>query len=196
SFYKLRAETNGVAIEELSSGSLTLSSLTNNGVYHYSGGGNLTINTSAIIGPRRLVILSEGDITINDPITLTDQKSIIILASKRDIIVNPNVGETDPNSDTFNIQAILSAEGNINLPSGVPCPASDKRLNIEGTLIANADNPFGKVVNGGKLNNNRDLCELGNQDNPSLYVKSRLSFVTQLTDFYKISSKYWNEIAP
>jgi hypothetical protein len=203
-FYKNRAKTTGTQLYALpgcqSEGTPSnctysgdINSLPENRVYYVEG--NLTLNnSSAIIGAKRYIFLANGNITINGSIILNNSNTLIIFAAKNNLIVGPAVGGT-PSSSAFHIQSILTAENDIILQNTAVCPTSGLRLNIEGTLVANADNPFGIDLDGGILDNRRDLCSQ-NASYPSLFVKPRLSFIVQLSDFYKISSKFWNEVAP
>lgn len=194
SFYMNRAATTGTEIFTINSPYTNLNTLTENRVYRAEG--DLVINgNSSINGPKRLVILADGDIRINGNITVNHPNSLIILAAKKDIVISQTVGGA-PNATAFNIQAILTAENDIIVESNpASCPTSDLRLNVEGSLVANSDNPFGREINGGILRNQRNLCT-NNANYPSLFVKSRLSFITELSDFYKVSSRFWNEVAP
>lgn len=167
----------------------------------YYVSGNLNFNpqggNTSIRPDSRIIILAEGDITINKNVLVTGSDSLLIFAAKNDIIITEEVGESNPLSESPNIQAILSAENNVEIKGKANCPAEpDLRLNIEGSLIANADNPFGIDSNGGKLiYDSRTLCAQ-DANNPVLYVKPRLSFITSLSDFYKVSTSTWNEVEP
>src|SRR5690606_27921747 len=114
------------------------------------------------------------------PVTVNHPDALIVFAAKDDIIIGQSVGSA-PNTTNFALQAILTAEDDIIIQGNAACPTPDLRLNIEGTLVANADNPFGRDPNGGILANQRSLCQL-NETYPSLYVRSRLSFITELSD--------------
>ncbi len=72
--------------------------------------------------------------------------------------------------------------------------SSDERLNIGGALIANALNPFSESGSG-RLINKRTLCA-DDANYPTLYVASRVDFLTQMTDFYKTAYKAFREIEP
>lgn len=206
-FYVKRAQENGLRTENLpgcpevgscSNFNRPLSELDHQKIYHVNGDLNFNPSTSLLDSNSRVIILVNGNINLNKQVLVRDGNSLLILAAKKDINIAPSVGQSNPSSAGFDIQAILSAENNINLLSAenVSCPSiSDLRLNIEGTLIANSDNPFGVDPTGGKLNNHRTLCD-EDANHPTLFVKSRLSFVTALTDFYKISTGIWNEIEP
>ncbi len=204
SFYKNRAETTGTQFYSLpgcpaagTPGNCVytgnINSLPENRVYLTTG--NLTFtNNSTIDSAKRYIFLASGNITINGRVLVNNANSLVIFAAKEDLLVGSSVGGTSTDT-AFHIQSILTAENDIILQSTTTCPTSGLRLNVEGTLVANADNPFGVDRNGGILDNRRDLCAQNTQY-PSLYVKPRLSFIIQLSDFYKISSKFWNEVAP
>lgn len=208
SFYKKRQEQSAaVNLTPLPgcspSGNCTfiasLSSLNNQTFYYVDG--DLTFNPSgpanrSINNDHKIIILAKGNITINSDVRVATGKSLLIFAAKGDVTIGTNVGEVNPSSTNPNLQAIITAENDILIPSIANCPATaDRRLNIEGTLVANADNPFGVESAGGRLINDRTLCT-ADATNPSLFVKSRLSFITALTDFYKVSNSMWNEVAP
>jgi len=71
---------------------------------------------------------------------------------------------------------------------------SDLRINIGGALVANSLKPFA-TTGTGTVQNRRSLCT-NNLLYPSLYIGSRPDFLTQLTDFYKISYTKWQEVNP
>ncbi len=204
SFYKNRAQTTGTQMYALpgcqpvgtpSNCTYTgnINSLPENRVYYVEG--NLTFtNNSTIDGAKRFIFLANGTITINGQVRVNNTNTLVIFAAKNDVVIGTGVGGTASDT-TFHIQSILTAENDIILNNTATCPTSSLRLNVEGTLVANAKNPFGVQRNGGILDNRRDLCA-SNAQYPSLYVRPRLSFITQLSDFYKISSKFWNEVAP
>ncbi len=204
SFYIKRSQQTGPQLVNLphcpTSGRCTfsrpLSELDHQVLYHVDG--DLIFNPSdpLLDSNARVVILVNGTLTINRDARVRDGKSLLILAAKNNVIIGNDVGQLNPESSAPNIQAIITAEDNITIQGTADCPANpDRRLNIEGTLVANSDNPFGVESSGGKLINNRTLCS-ADSDNPSLYVKSRLSFITSLTDFYKVSTSIWNEVEP
>jgi hypothetical protein len=204
SFYKNRAETTGTQFYALpgcptvgTPGNCTytgnINALPANRVYYVEG--NLTLsNNSQIDGAKRYIFLASGTITVNGRVTVNNANTLVILAAKDDVVIGSGVGGAATDS-TFHVQSIITAEDDVILQNSNTCPTAGLKLNIEGTIVANADNPFGVERDGGILDNRRDLCAQ-NTTYPSLYVKPRLSFITQLSDFYKISNKFWNEIAP
>jgi len=192
-FYKSRAKTEGVEIHPLTAGTLNPNEITESGVYEANG--NLIINSYTHTNGNRVVILANGDVTINTPINIPVSQGLFIVAAKGNIIIPPTIGTTTLSSSTPNLVGYYSAEGSIVLPSAANCPSTpDRRLNVAGALIANSVKPF--ASNGtGSIQNQRTLCN-ENLNYPSIYVSSRLDFLTQLTDFYKVPFTKWREERP
>lgn len=178
----------------------------------YTVSGNLNITNYSHTSGTHVVILVNGDATINT--TRVDGKAVLldpagnnlfVLAAKGYIYIGESVGTTyDSNVNT--LDGVYSAEGNIVIQGDGTnvCnvnPAGDKRLNVGGALIANADYPFkGNSLitddpGGGQINNQRSLC-IHNLGYPSLRVNTRTDFITRLTDFYKESDYRWEEVEP
>ena len=134
-------------------------------------------------------MLIPGDVNIQGDIAVPDS-SLFILASKGNINISSNVAS---------IEAYYSSERNILIPSraDLDCSVSgkeDKQLTVDGALVANALKPFASMQPG-RVVNERDLCT-GNPSTPSLFVKTRLGFLTLMTDFYKTYETKWEEILP
>ncbi len=193
SFYKARARTEGATVHPLTPGTLNQNEITESGVFEASG--DLVINSYSHVAGRRVVILASGNITINTPITISTGQGLLIVASKQNLTIASSIGQTTLNSTTSSLDGYYSAEGSIILPSGANCPTTpDRRLNIGGALVANSVKPFS--TNGtGTLQNQRTLCT-DNLNYPTLYISSRLDFLTQLTDFYKVPYAKWREERP
>lgn len=160
--------------------------------------GELTIDNeieipgSSSFANRRVVLLVNGDVNINNNIKV-DTGSLFILASSGNIFIDKEVGE-NPSSTATNLEGYYSAEGRIRiLGNSDPCTDDDKRLNVAGSLISNARKPFRVTGNGIDLD--RSLCA-SNSTYPTLFVTSRLDFLTQLTDFYKTTYSKWTELKP
>jgi hypothetical protein len=147
------------------------------------------------MGNKKIIIIADGNITINGDIS-TGAGGILILAAQQNVVIGAGVGSA-ANSSAFNIAAILSAEEDVVIEgrttTGV-CPTNDERLNINGTIIANAARPFATGESGDVINN-RTLCA-SNAQYPVLYVQPRLNFIVNLTDLYTTSTNLWNEVAP
>lgn len=192
SFYLSQAQQKNVTVTELCSADCTKdgASVTNTfGIQRVKG--NLTISSNGTLpATKHLILLVDGAVTINGSINVpggAGAKRLFIVASKGDITVASGVTSLD---------GIYTSEGSILLPSAANCTANtpDVQLLVSGTLVANAFHPF--ATNGsGKLVNNRTLCA-GDATTPSLKVQTRLDFITELTDFYKLSNKTFRETQP
>jgi hypothetical protein len=193
-FYKAKAKQEGVTVDPIDDGIVDLSSLTQSGVYEVKGAadggsGNIIINSSSIISNKHIVLLSEGDVTINANILVTKGSGgLLVIAAKGSITVAPSV---------TTLEGYYSAQKDIileSIDSTNTCKTKDTQLLVNGALIANALKPFATGV-GGTVQNYRSLC-IDNLTTPSLVVTSRPDFLTQLTDFYKTSYTKWSEVNP
>jgi len=193
-FYESRAAETGVSIKSISD----LSQITGSGVYELSAGA--INNPYTVPNGQHIVILAPADLTINAPMTVpSGTKSLLIVAAKGNLTIGAGVGTTATDPNTFSLQGIYTSEKNIVL-AGTGCSAGnnpDKRLNVGGVLIANSLRPFDSN-GGGKIQNQRSLCTTssGNGQYPSLFVSTRLDFITQLTQFYKTTYQKWEEVQP
>ena len=194
-FYKSKTKQDGVTITQISSGTFDQTQITGSGVYESPG--DLTINLYTHVNGRRVVILVNGNVTINaSTISIPQNQGIFIVAAKGNITIGKTVGTATLNSTASNIDGYYTAQGSIIL-DGDTCAdgtTSDLRLNIGGTLVANSLKPF-SITGTGTLQNKRSLCT-NNLLYPSLYINARPDFITQLTDFYKTSYTKWQEVNP
>lgn len=166
------------------------------GVYRVPDGtilsNNITLNAN-----RHIILLVNGNITIDAQVTATAGSGrLFIVAARGNITIKPDVGTITSSSTATQLDGFYTAEGNITLESKANCTISspDERLNIGGALIANALYPFSS--NGiGRIVNNRTLCA-DDANYPTLYIASRVDFLTQMTDFYKTANKAFREIEP
>lgn len=174
---------------------LTAGASSAQGFYHKEG--NLTINQNITVPlGNTVILLVNGDIDIRNPITVA-HGSTLIIAAKGNITIQPTLGvaittEYDPLvPSSAPLQGIYTAEGSITLESTTTCPTPSSRLNVSGSLIANSLRPFA-TNGGGKVINERSLC-LDNRNFPSLKVYHRASFATNLSNILKSQSRRWNE---
>lgn len=199
-FYKSKARQDGITITPLAVGIFDQAPITGSGIYEAPG--DLTINLYTHVNGRRVVILVDGNVTINAPITISQNQGVLIVAAKGNMTVAKTVGVTY-NTDyalgtlsTHSLDGYYSAQGSIVL-DGDTCPdgtTADLRLNVGGVLIANSLKPFA-TTGTGTIQNKRSVCA-NSTTYPSLYVASRPDFITQLTDFYKTSYTKWQEVNP
>ncbi len=193
-FYKQKTKQDGVTVTSLTPGTFDQSQITASGVYEAAG--DLTINAYTHVPGRRVVLLVDGNVTINSPITIPVNQGVFILAAKGNITVAKTVGTNTASSTTTNLDGYYSAQGSI-VVDGDTCTdgtTSDLRLNVGGALIANSLKPF-STTGTGTVQNKRSLCGDG-ANYPSLFVATRPDFLTQLTDFYKTSYTKWQEVNP
>lgn len=200
-FIKSKARQDGITVKSLTAGTFDQSEITGTGIYEYDG--DLTINTYNHIPGTRVIILVSGNVTINeDFIEVPTGGGIFILAAKGNITIAKTIGTATLTSTVTNLDGYYTAEGSIIIESKTPVltdqckpgALDDLRLNVGGALIANSRKPF-STAGTGTIQNKRSLCT-NNLLYPSLYVASRPDFLTQLTDFYKVSYTKWEEERP
>ena len=198
SFYASRIDQTNIATNSIpgcSPGSCStgLSNLAT-GVYRHEG--DLTITSYSHSLGSHVLILVNGNITIASNISVpAGQSNLLIVAAKGNITIDKAIGTTTLLNTSPAISGIFTAQGSI-IADGDGCPTAvpDKRLNIQGSIVANSLKPF-NVGASGAFVNRRSLC-LQDQFFPSVYVASRLDFVMQLTNFYKTAYVRWRELAP
>lgn len=194
-FLKSKARQDGVKVTPLTPGTFDQTQITGSGIYESSG--DLTINSYTHTNGRRVVILVNGNVIINaSNVTVPVGQGLFIVAAKGNITIAKTIGTATLTSTTANIDGYYTAEGSI-IIDGDKCADSvtpDLRLNVGGALIANSLKPFA-TTGTGTLQNKRSLCT-NNLTYPSLFVSSRPDFLTQLTDFYKVSYTKWQEAKP
>lgn len=166
------------------------------GVYSVSIPANGTLTLKATKNPFTngdYVILVSGDATtkvnIDSPISVPSGNTLL-LTSQTDIHVDPTVGVSGPTNYTPTIEGFYSSDKNfiVDKDPSVQCPAEDKKLNIQGAIVANA------ALNGGSFQINRDMC--ADDTCPVVTVKSRLDFVLNAPKFYLRSTVIQKEVAP
>lgn len=204
SFFEAKAKQEGVAFFDINSGSgsnldwsTIMPEVSAGKVIRITGNIDIgsppsSLNFFNATSKRRAAILVNGDVKIEDNIRVPADRGLLIIASKQDINVEPNV---------LQIDGYYSAEGSIviNSDPSTDCSAlpetRDQYMIVEGALIANADLPFAQKTDTDRVFNRRTLCS-ENVNGPALLVRSRLDFLTQLTDFYKTTYSKWTELKP
>ena len=199
-FYKSKASQLGTTVTQIDPNTFNQAQITGSGVYEAPG--DLTINLYNHVNGRRVVLLVDGNVTLNAPISIPQNQGIFILAAKGNITVAKTVGvafNTDyvlATANTHSLDGYYTAQGSVIL-DGDTCPdgtTADLRLNVGGALIANALKPFA-TTGTGTIQNKRSICA-NSTTYPSLFIASRPDFITQLTDFYKTSYTKWQEVNP
>lgn len=201
SFYISKARREGVSINtitSIASSALIPPSGADNQIFEFKGAATIS-NPISIPNDVRVILLVDGDINIEDEISV-GTNSLFILAASGNIVVSKEVGvESTPasnlSSKTPNLEGIYTAEKGMTIDGENDCSTeTDRRLNVSGALIANSKSPFASGE-GGKIKLDRSLCD-SNGKYPALYVASRLDFLVNLTDFYKTNYSKWTEEKP
>lgn len=169
------------------------------GIYKVEG--NLSIGTTAYTfgpGTGNYIILINGNLDINRKIRVNVGSTAIFSASGN-ITVNKFIGETTASTACnitthggCSIEGLYSADKDFIADGLKDCsdPMSpDKRLNVAGTVIANAGRTGNTFIN------RRDLCD-GNSSNPSVTFTERPDFMLSYPSFVKQTTRAWQEVAP
>jgi len=163
----------------------SLTNITAHGIYKAE---DLTINADYTFPANQsFIILINGNLTINGKIKVP-VGSTAIFSAKGNITVNKTVGET-VSSTASTIEGLYSADRDFIADGTNSCPTIDKRLNVAGSVIANAGR------GGGTFTNNRTLCE-GNSTNPSVSFTERPDFMLNYPSMVKQTTRAWQEVAP
>lgn len=162
-----------------------ISSSLTHGIYQTAG--DLVVSSPVTFGPGNFIILVNGDLYVNAKITVP-VGSTAIFSAKRNITVNRLIGES-AFSTAPTIEGLYSADNDFVADGANSCPTIDNRLNVAGSVIANA----GRV--GGTFINNRTLC-VGNSTNPSVSFIERPDFMLNYPSMVKQIPRSWQEVAP
>ena len=162
----------------------------------YMTGGDLTIDSPVTFGTGNFVILVNGSLDIKAKITVP-VGSTAVFSVKDDITVDKAFGEahgTVCNTTTHagcDIEGLYSADHSFiaDGDSGNNCPTEDLRLNVAGSVIANA----GRGV--GVFENKRSLCA-DNSTDPSVSFTERPDFMLNYPSFVRQIPRAWQELAP
>lgn len=165
-------------------------SLTNtlsNGIYLANT--NVILESSQLPAGKDFIFLINGTLTINGNISVPKGSTATFIV-KEDIIVNRTAGEDIYTSSQPNIQGYYSTDKNFTVDGTNDCTiAPDKRLNIEGTVIANASRTDGR------FKNNRTLC-LKNRECQVITFAGRPDFLLNTPEVLQHGSSLWQEVAP
>ncbi|MBI2622040.1 hypothetical protein HYW66_00160 [Candidatus Microgenomates bacterium] len=160
---------------------------------NYKATGDTTIPAAGgawtIGAGQKLVVLIEGNLTINREIVVPAGSYLAFFVSG-DISVDPSIGTTHNNDSGNQLEGIYAANGSFRTGQTVVCNPGNNRLNIGGTVVADAD------LNGsGNISQQR--C-LGPRDNlyPSFYVNYRPDFLLNAPPVVQRSGLLWQEVAP
>jgi len=158
-----------------------------NGVYTANGSVTLR-NTYTFPANKNFVFLIKGSLTINNDIHVPTATTVLFSALN-DINVGSNVGEAQATSKNSNLEGWYSAGEDFVILGGATCPAADRRLNVAGAIVVNAE------LQGGSFLNQRDLCA-GNLTCPVFYITERPDFTLNAPPFLQAAPRIWQEVAP
>lgn len=171
-----------------------------NGVYLINGGLTTPSSGYTFSTGKNYVILVNGDLTIAGNILVPNGSTVSFIV-KEDIIVNSDVGESlqttacsiprtlNAVSTGCNIEGYYSANGIFSMLGTGEC-ATEKRLNLAGSLVVNAN-----LATSNAFDNQRDLCA-GNATCPVFTITERPDFLLNSPDLIKRSNYIWQEVAP
>lgn len=170
----------------------------------YQANGDLVIVNASYTFPtiaqgKAFVFLINGNLRLMGNILVPVGNSHVTFTAYSDIIIDKGVGV--PTSTTScdytqvghpgcNIEGFYSADRNFVFDGAPSCPGTaDKRVNIAGSIVANA-----RYI-GGYVQNLRDLCD-GNLQCPSYTVTERPDLMLTAPSFLKHPNSVWQEVAP
>lgn len=167
-----------------------------NGIYTASSSLTISgINSSSpantLDNDKRIIILVDGNLTINSEVHVPISSSFTFSASNN-IIIGANIGVA-ANSTSYapQIEGFYSADASFIIEGNNNCTIGpDKRLNIAGSVIARANQNIS-----GSITNNRDLC-IYNLDCPTYTITARPDFLLNAPEFIKHPNYIWKEVAP
>ncbi len=157
----------------------------------YGANGNVKINTSSLKAASNYIFLINGTLTINGNITIPTT-STALFTSSSNIIIDKSVGAASNSfpRPTGQLQGFYSADNSFTIQGNNNCSLGiDKMLNIEGSVVVNANGTGGSVVN------QRNLCG-DNATIPSLTIAPRLDFILNAPSFLMVPDVISNEVAP
>jgi len=174
-FLKETAEGSGIFPKD---NIASLNDISAHGIYKAEG---LTVNEDYRFPENQnFIILINGSLNINAKI-IVPVGSTVVFSAKEDITVGRTVGE---------IQGLYSADEDFTVDTASSCPGTaDSKLNVSGTVIANAGR------RGGTFDNRRSLCS-GNSTAPSVTFTERPDFMLNYPSMVKQIPRYWQEVAP
>ncbi len=141
---------------------------------------------------QNYIFLINGKLTVKGDITIPNG-STALFSSSGNIVIDKSVGAASNSlpKPAGQLQGFYSTDKNFVLEGKNNCPAPDKMLNVEGSIIMNAAGNGGN----GKLINNRSLCG-ANSNTPSLTISPRLDFILNAPTFLMRDETISREVAP
>lgn len=189
------ASQNGITPIDLSNSctllNCTLPANLANGVYLADG--DLNLNTYTFPNSKNYVFLINGDLRIKGAIDVP-AGSTATFSVRENIIIDKDLIGVVYNSLVTGVEGFYSADGSFTIDgygsSACATVNEDKRLNIGGAVVVNAD-----LSGGGSFMNNRDIC--GDDINcPAYSLIERPDFILNSPEFIKHPNFLWQEVAP
>jgi len=158
----------------------------------YQANGNMSLNAFTVGADRDIVILANGNVNIQGAVDVPNTSTLTVI-SAGNIVVPSSIGTAAscPAPANATIEGFYSADDNFVLESAANCTTNtaDLQLNVQGSIVVNADKDGGSFVN------NRTLCT-NNSSYPSFTIKERPDFILNAPDIIKTQSFIWEEVAP
>ena len=153
----------------------------------YQATGNVNLNAFTFPANQNYIFLINGILTIRGNILINaGSGSTALFSTTGNIVIATNVGVA-PAVTTSALDGWYVAGQSFVVNTLANC--NDLRLNITGSVIANA------LGTGGTIQNDRDLC--GNDPvDPTLSVTQRLDFILNAPQFLKRQQTVSQEVAP
>jgi hypothetical protein len=198
---KKSVQDNGFTITDLPCASgnyatgCVLSNNLSSGVYSVNGDLKLTGagNTYTFPSTGDFTFLITGKLDIETEIHVPIGSTATFIA-QGDITVGKDIGAAAYNSSAATLEGYYSTDGSFIIYGSDPtkassCPTADKRLNIAGAVVTDANND-----SNGSFQVKRDMCE--NDICPTFSIQARPDFVLNAPLYLQTTTRIWKEIAP
>ncbi len=185
-----KSQNAGITPTDLSSVCALLNCSLPNNLTHgiYIANGDVNLNAANFGNNNNYVFLINGNLNIRGDIAIpnTPNASTVLFSTTKNIIVGGTVGSAANNTNT-NLNGWFIAGQNFIVNSQGTC--TDLRLNVGGTVVANA------MGTGGSFQNNRDLCADDVTD-PTVSFTQRLDLILNAPQFLMQQQTISQELAP
>ncbi len=185
-----KSQNAGINPTDLSTVCVLLNCSLPNNLQHgiYIANGDVNLNPANFQNNNNYVFLINGNLTIRGDIAIpnTPNASTALFSTTKNIIVAGAVGSPANNTNT-DLNGWFIAGQNFIVNSQGTC--TDLRLNVGGTVVANA------MGTGGSFQNNRDLCADDVTD-PTVSFTQRLDLILNAPQFLMQQQTISQELAP
>lgn len=146
-------------------------------VWRYRNG-DLTVNGTANINDRKVILIVNGKVTLNGRITVDDGTGFFMLIAKGDIKVDPGVSH--PNQPA--LEGLFITDGKFK--TGTSSPTKDKELYIRGSVVGWSD-----------IDLERDL-QTDNTTKPGEFIEYAPDLIFTFPRELSRRGITWREVAP